>query len=120
MPTVSGLRRRGYTPASIRSFCKTIGMTKFNSLTDVALLEHSIRQDLNDTTPRRMAVLRPLKVVITNFDENKVEELDAANHPKDPDAGTARCRSRARFTLRGTTSWRSHQRNFSDSVRGGK
>ena len=88
MPTVSGLRRRGYTPASIRSFCKTIGMTKFNSLTDVALLEHSIRQDLNDTTPRRMAVLRPLKVVITNFDEDKVEELDAANHPKDPDAGT--------------------------------
>jgi len=88
MPTVSGLRRRGYTPASIRSFCKTIGMTKFNSLTDVALLEHSIRQDLNDTTPRRMAVLRPLKVVITNFAEDKVEELDAANHPKDPDAGT--------------------------------
>ena len=88
MPTVSGLRRRGYTPASIRSFCKTIGMTKFNSLTDVALLEHSIRQDLNDTTPRRMAVLRPLKVVITNFDEDKVEELEAANHPKDPEAGT--------------------------------
>ena len=88
MPTVSGLRRRGYTPASIRSFCKTIGMTKFNSLTDMALLEHSIRQDLNDTTPRRMAVLRPLKVVITNFDEGKVEELEAANHPKDPEAGT--------------------------------
>ncbi len=88
MPTVSGLRRRGYTPASIRSFCKTIGITKFNSLTDVALLEHSIRQDLNDTTPRRMAVLRPLKVVITNFDEDKVEELQAANHPKDPEAGT--------------------------------
>ena len=88
LPTVSGLRRRGYTPASIRSFCKTIGMTKFNSLTDVALLEHSIRQDLNDTTPRRMAVLRPLKVVITNFDEDKVEELEAANHPKDPEAGT--------------------------------
>ena len=88
MPTVSGLRRRGYTPASIRSFCKTIGITKFNSLTDVALLEHSIRQDLNDTTPRRMAVLRPLKVVITNFDEDKVEALEAANHPKDPEAGT--------------------------------
>ena len=88
MPTVSGLRRRGYTPASIRSFCKTIGITKFNSLTDVALLEHSIRQDLNDTTPRRMAVLRPLKVVITNFDEDKVEELEAANHPKDPEVGT--------------------------------
>jgi glutaminyl-tRNA synthetase len=88
MPTVSGLRRRGYTPSSIRTFCKTIGMTKFNSLTDVALLEHSIRQDLNDTTPRRMAVLRPLKVVITNFDEGIVEELDAANHPKNPEAGT--------------------------------
>ncbi|HJN90390.1 MAG TPA: glutamine--tRNA ligase, partial [Verrucomicrobiota bacterium] len=84
----SGLRRRGYTPESIRSFCKTIGMTKFNSLTDVALLEHSIRQDLNDTTPRRMAVLRPLKVVITNFDEGNIEELEAANHPKNPDAGT--------------------------------
>ena len=88
LPTISGLRRRGYTPTSIRSFCKTIGITKFNSLTDVALLEHSIRQDLNDTTPRRMAVLRPLKVVITNFDEDKVEELEAANHPKDPEAGT--------------------------------
>ena len=63
-------------------------MTKFNSLTDVALLEHSIRQDLNETSPRRMAVLRPLKVVITNFDEDRVEEFEAANHPKDPDAGT--------------------------------
>ena len=88
LPTVSGLRRRGYTPASIRAFCKTIGMTKFNSLTDVALLEHSIRQDLNDITPRRMAVLRPLKVVITNFDEGKIEELEAANHPKNPEVGT--------------------------------
>ena len=77
MPTVSGLRRRGYTPASIRSFCKTIGLTKFNSLTDVALLEHSIRQDLNETAERRLAVLRPLKVVITNFEEGKVEELEA-------------------------------------------
>ncbi len=88
MPTLSGLRRRGCTPAGIRTFCKTVGMTKFNSLTDVALLEHSIRQDLNDTSPRRMAVLRPLKVVITNFDEDRVEEFEAANHPKDPDAGT--------------------------------
>jgi len=88
LPTISGLRRRGYTPESIRAFCKTIGMTKFNSLTDVALLEHSIRQDLNDITLRRMAVLRPLKVVITNFDEGKIEELEAANHPKNPEAGT--------------------------------
>ena len=88
MPTVSGLRRRGYTPASIRSFCKTIGLTKFNSLTDVALLEHSIRQDLNESAERRLAVLRPLKVVITNFEEGKVEELEAVNNPKDPEAGT--------------------------------
>ena len=88
MPTLSGLRRRGYTPSGIRVFCKTIGMTKFNSLTDMALLEHSIRQDLNDTTPRRLAVLRPLKVVITNFDAGTVEELEAANHPKNPEAGT--------------------------------
>ena len=88
MPTVSGLRRRGYTPASIRSFCKTIGLTKFNSLTDVALLEHSIRQDLNETAQRRLAVLRPLKVVITNFEEGKIEELEAVNNSKDPEAGT--------------------------------
>ncbi len=88
MPTLSGLRRRGYTPSGIRAFCKTIGMTKFNSLTDVALLEHSIRQDLNDTTPRRLAVLRPLKVVITNFDAGVVEELEAPNHPKNPEAGS--------------------------------
>lgn len=88
MPTVSGLRRRGYTPASIRSFCKTIGLTKFNSLTDVALLEHSIRQDLNETAERRLAVLRPLKVVITNFEEGKVEELEAVNNPKNPEVGT--------------------------------
>ena len=88
MPTISGLRRRGYTPASIRSFCKTIGLTKFNSLTDVALLEHSIRQDLNETAERRLAVLRPLKVVITNFEEGKVEELEAVNNPKNPEAGT--------------------------------
>ncbi len=88
MPTVSGLRRRGYTPDSIRSFCRAIGLTKFNSLTDVALLEHSIRQDLNEIAPRRLAVLRPIKVVITNFPEGKVEELEAVNNPKNPEAGT--------------------------------
>ena len=73
--------------ASGRS-AKTIGLTKFNSLTDVALLEHSIRQDLNETAERRLAVLRPLKVVITNFEEGKVEELEAVNNPKNPEAGT--------------------------------
>jgi glutaminyl-tRNA synthetase len=88
MPTVSGLRRRGFTPASIRAFCHAIGVTKFNSLTDVALLEHSLRQDLNETVERRLAVLHPIKVVITNFQEGKIEELEAVNNPKNPEAGT--------------------------------
>ena len=113
MPTVSGLRRRGYTPASIRSFCKTIGLTKFNSLTDVALLEHSIRQDLNESAERRLAVLRPLKVVITNFEEGKVEELEAVNNPKIPRLARARCRSRERFMSSAMTSWRIRRRSFS-------
>ena len=88
MPTVSGLRRRGFTPASIRAFCHAIGVTKFNSLTDVALLEHSLRQDLNETVERRLAVLHPIKVVITNFQEGQIEELEAVNNPKNPEAGT--------------------------------
>ena len=88
MPTVSGLRRRGFTPASIKAFCHTIGVTKFNGLTDVALLEHSLRQDLNETVERRLAVLNPIKVVITNFKEGQVEELEAINNPKSPEAGT--------------------------------
>ena len=88
MPTVSGLRRRGFTPASIKAFCHTIGVTKFNGLTDVALLEHSLRQDLNETAERRLAVLNPIKVVITNFKEGQVEELEAINNPKSPEAGT--------------------------------
>lgn len=88
MPTVSGLRRRGYTPSSIRRFCATIGVTKVESLTDIALLEHCIRDELNTTAPRAMAVLDPLKLVITNYPEDQEELLDAANHPKDESAGT--------------------------------
>ncbi len=88
MPTISGLRRRGVTPAAIRKFCETIGVTKFNSLTDVALLEHAIREDLNKTSARAMAVLHPVKVVIENFPEGHVEWLDAVNNPEDPAAGT--------------------------------
>ncbi len=88
MPTISGLRRRGVTPAAIRKFCETIGVTKFNSLTDVALLEHAIREDLNKTSARAMAVLNPVKVVIENFPEGHVEWLDAVNNPEDPAAGT--------------------------------
>jgi glutaminyl-tRNA synthetase len=88
MPTIAGFRRRGYTPESIRGFCKSIGVTKFNGLTDVAVLEHSIREHLNKTVPRTMAVLRPLRVVLTNVPEGEVEQLDAINNPEDPSAGS--------------------------------
>ena len=88
MPTVSGLRRRGVTPTSIRKFCETIGVTKHNSLTDVALLEHAIRDDLNKTVPRAMAVLDPIRLVIENYPEGQVEELEAINNPEDPAAGS--------------------------------
>ena len=88
MPTISGLRRRGYTPASIRDFAERIGVAKANSIVDVALLEHCVREDLNKTAPRTMAVLRPLKVVIENYPEGEVEYLEAVNNPQDPEAGT--------------------------------
>lgn len=88
MPTISGLRRRGYTPESIRNFIDRVGLTKFNSRTDVALLEHSVRDHLNAVAPRRMAVLHPLKVVITNYPEGQEEDLDAVNNPNDESAGT--------------------------------
>jgi len=88
MPTISGLRRRGYTPASIRTFCEKIGVAKRDSMVDVALLEYCIREDLNKNAPRVMGVLRPLKVVIDNYPDNLVEEMDAVNNPEDPAAGT--------------------------------
>jgi glutaminyl-tRNA synthetase len=88
MPTLSGLRRRGYTPDAIRTFCDRIGVAKSNSIVDVALLEHSIREDLNRRAPRVMAVLRPLKVVLVNYPEDLVEEMEAVNNPEDPSMGT--------------------------------
>ena len=88
MPTLSGLRRRGYTPESIRTFCNRIGVAKRKSIVDIALLEHCVREDLNKRAPRVMAVLCPLRVVIDNYPEDKVEELDAINNPEDPDMGT--------------------------------
>ena len=87
MPTISGLRRRGYTADSIKTFCDKIGVTKHDSITDVALLEHSLRDDLNKTAFRVMGVLNPLKVVITNYPEDQSEELDAVNNPEDESAG---------------------------------
>jgi glutaminyl-tRNA synthetase len=88
MPTIAGFRRRGYTPEAIRNFCKSIGVTKFNGITDLAVLEHSIREHLNKIAERRMAVLRPLKVVVTNYPEGQSEELEGINNPEDPTAGT--------------------------------
>ena len=88
MPTISGLRRRGYTPEAIRAFADRIGIAKRDSVVDVALLEHTLREDLNRRSPRVMAVLRPLKVVITNYPEDQAEELEAVNNPEDPAAGT--------------------------------
>ncbi|UCG90999.1 MAG: glutamine--tRNA ligase/YqeY domain fusion protein [candidate division WOR-3 bacterium] len=87
MPTISGLRRRGYTPESIRSFCQRIGVAKADSIIDIALLEHCLREDLNKRAPRVMVVLRPLKVVIDNYPEKQVEELDAINNPEDESMG---------------------------------
>ncbi|MCX5637245.1 MAG: glutamine--tRNA ligase/YqeY domain fusion protein, partial [Planctomycetota bacterium] len=88
MPTLCGLRRRGYSPEAIREFCSRIGVNKFNSTVDIALLEYCLREDLNKTSPRVMAVIRPLKVVIDNYPAGKVEEMEAINNPEDPKAGT--------------------------------
>jgi glutaminyl-tRNA synthetase len=88
MPTISGIRRRGVTPGALRNFAYNIGITKYNGMTDVAVLEHAIREDLNKRALRRLAVLRPVKVVITNYPEGKVEELEAVNNPENPEAGT--------------------------------
>lgn len=88
MPTLAGLRRRGYTPEAIRDFCERIGVAKRDSLVDIALLEHCLREDLNKHAPRVMAVLRPLRVVIVNYPEDQVEELEAVNNPEDPGMGS--------------------------------
>jgi glutaminyl-tRNA synthetase len=87
MPTLAGMRRRGYTPAAIRNFCERIGVGKRENLVDLALLEYCVREDLNRWAPRVMGVLRPLKVVIENYPEGQVEELTAINNPEDPAAG---------------------------------
>ncbi len=87
MPTISGLRRRGYTPASIRDFSERIGVSKINSLTDISILESSIRDDLNTNAPRSMAVIEPVKLVIENYPQEKVESLSAPNHPQNEEMG---------------------------------
>jgi glutaminyl-tRNA synthetase len=88
LPTISGMRRRGYPPNAIRNFCSRIGVAKVNSIIDIEFLEHCIRDDLNKTAPRFMGVLHPLKVIIENYPKDKVEDLEAVNNPEDPTAGT--------------------------------
>jgi len=88
MLTISGLRRRGVTPSALRTFAYNIGITKYPSMTDMALLEHTVRDEFNRTATRRLVVLRPIKVVLTNYPEGKTEELEAINNPEDPNAGT--------------------------------
>jgi len=88
MPSLAGMRRRGYTPQAIREFCERIGVAKRDSMVDMELLEHCVRDDLNEHAPRAMAVLRPLKVIIDNYPEDKTEEFNAPNHPQDPAMGS--------------------------------
>ena len=88
MPTISGIRRRGYTPEALRNFCAAIGASKTNGSIELAMLEHFVREDLNRRALRVMGVLRPLKVVIDNYPEGQVEELEVVNNPEDPSAGT--------------------------------
>jgi glutaminyl-tRNA synthetase len=88
MPTISGMRRRGYTPRAVRNFCERIGVAKRDSVVDLALLEYCVREDLNSCTPRVMAVLNPLRVVIENYPEDQTEMIDAVNNPEDPSMGT--------------------------------
>jgi glutaminyl-tRNA synthetase len=88
MPTISGFRRRGFTPAAIRRFCDEIGVAKRENIIDVGLLEFCVREDLNKTAPRAMAVLRPLKIVLENYPEGASEDMDVVNNPEDPSAGT--------------------------------
>jgi glutaminyl-tRNA synthetase len=88
MPTIAGIRRRGYTPEALRNFCRSIGVSKTNGIIELAMLEHFLREDLNKRAPRAMAVLRPLKVVIDNYPEGQVEQMEAVNNPEDAAAGT--------------------------------
>src|SRR5438309_11243856 len=88
MPTTSALRRRGVTASALRALAYNIGITKYPRMTDMALLEHTVRDELNRTATRRLVVLRPIKVVLTNYPEGKTEELDAINNPEDPSPGT--------------------------------
>src|SRR4029077_5424691 len=88
MLTISGLRRRGVTASALRAFAYNVGITKYPSMTDMAVLEHAMRDEFNRNAPRRLAVLRPIKIVLTNYPEGKIENIDSINKPQNPNAGT--------------------------------
>ncbi len=90
MPTICGLRRKGYTPASVRAFAEMVGVAKRDNTIDISKLEYCVREDLNKVAERRMAVLNPLKVVIDNYEEGREEQFEAINNPENPEAGTRR------------------------------
>ena len=110
MPTISGLRRRGYTPASLREFCRRIGVTKQDNVVEYSALEACIREDLNENAPRAMAVIDPVRVVIENFESEAV--LTAPNHPNRPELGSVNCRLRKNFILIELTSVRKRTNNI--------
>jgi glutaminyl-tRNA synthetase len=116
MPTIAGLRRRGVPAAAIRTFCQRIGVTKYDGLTDIALLEFTIREELNRTARRALAVLRPLKVVVENYPEDRVSTSKPSTTRKTPVPGNAKSRSPASSTSNATISWRNHRRNSSGSA----
>ena len=115
MPTICGIRRRGVMAEALRNFAYNIGITKYNGITDVAVLEYAIREDLNKRALRRLAVLRPIKVVITNYPEGKVEELDAMNNPEDAERAGGKSRSAAKCSSSATIFTKFRRRNFSAS-----
>jgi len=113
MPTLSGIRRRGFTPGALRALCAAVGASRTNGSTDIEMLEHFQRDDLNHRANRAMAVLRPLKVVIDNYPEGQEEFVEVANNPEDPSPGRAWFLSPGRFTSSRTTSGRCLRRNIS-------
>ena len=113
MPTICGFRRRGYSPESIHKFIDKIGYTTYDAPNDIALLESSVRDDLNSRATRISAVINPVKLIITNYPEGQVEELEAINNPEDPEAGSHRSSSAANCGWSAKTSWKTLPRNIS-------
>lgn len=113
MPTISGMRRRGFTPTSIRNFIDTIGYTKYEALNSVSLLEFAVREDLNRIATRVMAVLNPVKVIITNYPEGKVEMVQMDNNPEQEGAGTHSMPFAVKYLSSAKTSWKTRPRSTS-------